>query len=140
MPRPDYIPVPVGTKSHRLTVVNENGGRIRQGTRGQEWCVWAECECGDRCVKVVAKELRAGKVKSCGCLLREKRAAFGGNTERLKAENRKCPNAREPNVLDELGRIVRLERCFVCVPNGGRGNLGDFIAKCICKWCGWRSK
>lgn len=59
-----------GQVFHRLTVV-EYAGRSTDGR-----ILWrCNCECGAKGVVAVAKRLKNGQVKSCGCLMRETRGA-----------------------------------------------------------------
>lgn len=58
-----------GEKFGRLTVIKYYGMIPYDGKNHRAWI--CKCECGKECVKWGAR-LRIGKVRSCGCLLKEK--------------------------------------------------------------------
>ena len=60
-------------KFNRLTVIEQNG---RQSGK----VVWkCQCDCGN-IINVIGSNLTSNKVKSCGCLRREKQSKWGAST------------------------------------------------------------
>lgn len=93
-----------GRRFGRLTVIK------RAENRGGRTCWECRCDCGTLRM-VTAHDLKAGKVKSCGCLVREQRA----------------------NRVDLTGR--RFGRLKVLYTTGRTNEKGSIIWHCVCD-CG----
>lgn len=107
--KPDAAPSLVGRKFGRLTIVGAVG-------RGGKWD--GLCDCGSRRT-VHGCDLRRGRIKSCGCLQREKRSrgnpkhghATGGTSRTYSswcAMRSRCTNPSVDNYSEYGGRGIRV--------------------------------
>lgn len=93
-----------GCKFGRLTVIE----RVSDSPRGEpRWrCL---CECGQE-RDIYGQNLRAGRVKSCGCLARENATIHGKNGSRLHriwvGMKQRCCNPKYHNYRDYGGRGI----------------------------------
>lgn len=63
----------IGQKFNRLTVLEQNGRQCGK-------VVWkCRCDCGNE-VNVIGSNLTSNKIKSCGCLKKEKQTQWGAST------------------------------------------------------------
>lgn len=67
---PTRKPIPPGEKFFRLTVISDAPSK-KSSTDFPIYCVWAQCECGNKLI-VAEYKLRAKHTKSCGCFQVEK--------------------------------------------------------------------
>ena len=95
-----------GKRFGRLTVLE----RVSNSSRGEPmWsCV---CDCGERRI-VYGQNLRAGQVKSCGCLSKETATIHGKNGTRLHriwvGMKQRCCNPAYHNYKDYGGRGIKV--------------------------------
>jgi hypothetical protein len=96
----------VGQRFGRLTVIE----RVENSPRGEPmWmCI---CDCGNRRI-VYGQNLRAGRVKSCGCLSRETATIHGQNKTRLHriyvGMKQRCYNQKYHHYKDYGGRGITI--------------------------------
>lgn len=103
MGRPRGLKTP-GEKFGRLTAVADVGGDKHQSR------LWKFlCECGAEVI-AIASEVRRGKKRSCGCLMREARYTHKkcgtNNYLRWKRLVQKCTNPRHPDYRNYGGRGI----------------------------------
>ena len=103
----------LGQKYGKLTII---GFQRKISSRGWDWVV--QCECGTQ--KVVSpSDVKSGKTKSCGCLLRETSAQRMTKFKHGVKENkrlygiyngikRRCYSLNEPRYKDYGGRGIRM--------------------------------
>jgi hypothetical protein len=105
----------IGTKFGRLTIVKDIGLLRSPFSNRARYKVQCECECGKK-VKVRLDSLKAGKTESCGCLNKERVAAYARGVNRSKIV-----------VGRTYGKLTVLERG----PNNKRGNA-VYTCQCAC--------
>lgn len=100
----------VGNKYNRFTVIDSTN---ETNYDGKLWL--CKCECGT-IKKIAARSLVGGRIKSCGCLLKEKAISthtkHGDYKSRLyqiwEGMKRRCNNPKFKNYADYGGRGIRV--------------------------------
>lgn len=72
----------IGLKFGRLFVLEETEPYISPSGKSKERCVLCNCDCGTKNIRVVARQLRDGTTKSCGCLRKEVSAKTGKKSKK----------------------------------------------------------
>lgn len=102
-----------GQKFNRLTAIKVNGVK-------KKWTTWeCKCDCGN-IATVIGTQLQSGRVKSCGCLLKENRASL---VQKGK------PYHFAPPMKDRVGERFGL---LQIVSHVGRDKYNRFTWRCKC--------
>lgn len=63
-----YVPIPVGTRFGKLTVIKEGGLQFDDTSGCQRGTSLCQCDCGSEPRLYFNNRLKKGNIKSCGCL------------------------------------------------------------------------
>ena len=66
----NFKPLPVGFRCGKLVVVAYSGSRLNSAGKRKAWYM-TKCDCG-AFKQIRATHLRGGRVRSCGCLVKER--------------------------------------------------------------------
>lgn len=110
-----YNPVKIGERIGRLTIAGEAAPYISpQGIVARK--VRCICDCGS-VVEVVARQIRAGKTQSCGCLMRDRIL----ETNRTHGESRSSGETAEYRTWGRMKRRCTKPQDKSFSDYGGRG-------------------
>lgn len=117
----------VGMKFYRLLVVSQAPSRKSGKTRYSMWnCV---CDCGNLLVQRGSR-LRSGRIKSCGCLMREHQRTIGAKGYTTKHGYAIGKPRPEHHCWTQIIQRCRNSKNKAYPSYGGRGIL-------VCgRWCG----